>query len=119
MKPIVKSEIVAFEKNYKKSKKGREIEFLKAGYKLDPEKFHKLFLHSGISMGLDQTKLKELLSELHSKKYLDTVKDLEFIIYLKEKMDIHDNTIRNIFLECQKKIEVEDLFNYLEYIKYK
>ncbi|RDV24976.1 hypothetical protein C7B90_23185, partial [Lysinibacillus fusiformis] len=53
------------------------------------------------------------------KKYLDTVKDLEFIIYLKEKMDIHDNTIRNIFIECQKKIEVEDLFNYLEYIKYK
>ncbi|GIN98102.1 hypothetical protein J6TS1_39720 [Siminovitchia terrae] len=123
MKTVEISEIKDFKKKYQDmKKKGEGLEFLKSGYRINSEEFHKLFLHSAISMGIDQKELKELLSFLRImplKENFEILGDIEFIIHLRTKMDSYDNKIENIYLKCEKKIEVEELFNYLEYIKYK
>ncbi|MED3801630.1 hypothetical protein P4562_06805 [Lysinibacillus xylanilyticus] len=117
MQPIDKRSIKKFREDYYNSKtSGLSMIFLKDGYELNATKFHKLFLHSGISLDLNKEELTKLLNGMSDSKMIE---DIEFIIHLKERMVTHSNKIKDAYAISQKEISIEDLFNYLEFIKYR
>ncbi|PEJ58820.1 hypothetical protein CN692_07540 [Bacillus sp. AFS002410] len=121
MKPIDIKEIELFKEeiNHWKNKK-QILMFLKEGYEIKGQYFHKFFLHSACSMGIDIAVLTELLQFIKSIKKAEfrlIEKDIEYIIHLKERIQVYENEIKQIFQISSQKIHIEDIFNYLEYIK--
>lgn len=90
-------------------------------YETKGVEFHRLFLHSGYAVGMslgDLHLLLEKLSSLSLGTYSLIAKDIEFTIYLNERIAGYNNIIKASYLNSNKKIYIEDLFSYLEYVNF-
>lgn len=122
LKLINIKEVDVLKKEIDKWKNKKElIEYLKARYKGEGLYFHKIFLHSACAMGIKITDLKILLQfieTIEDRDYRLIESDIEYIVHLRERMERYDLKIEKNFRDLGPVIYIEDMFNYLEYIKH-
>ncbi|QWI48290.1 hypothetical protein [Bacillus mycoides] len=122
MRPIDIKKVEEFKKSFQaKKKKGGLLEYIKLEYETKGMEFHRLFLHSGCALGMslgDLNLLLEKLNSLNLEIYSLIAKDIEFAIYLNERIKGCNNIIKVAYLNSNKKIYIEDLFSYLEYVNF-
>ncbi|WP_321993481.1 hypothetical protein [Clostridium butyricum] len=118
---INQRKVKEFSKRFRKLKTQVErLDFLKDNYKEKKFEFHRTFLNSGDIYNLNFTKIDELIDFLKTMDYDNNqiIEDLDFLKHLMEKKNLYDSQIKKYIDDNYKKVCIEDLFNFLEYLNY-
>lgn len=106
-------------KNSVRKKKADKVAIIIDNYLKKNSEFHKFFLQSGFSMGLEVSEIKKIIDNLKSNEIKESILlDLKSILHIREIIELYK--IKNIetIKNYKGKLYIDDLFNSMEIIKF-